>query len=94
MGMLVDQIAHEVGRKVVDKTGLEGRYDFTLRYASDRQGPKPGPADSEGAAAPPVDAPGPSIFTALQEQLGLKLESEKAPVEILIIESVDRPSEN
>ena len=93
MSSLADRIALEVGRTVVDKTGLEGRYDFTLHWTPDRQGLAAGPADSQGPAPSP-DSSGPSIFTALQEQLGLKLESQKGPVETLIIESVERPSEN
>jgi len=93
LDVLADQIAHEVGRPVVDKTGLEGRYDFTLDWTSDRQALTAGPADSERPAQP-VDPSGPSMFTALQKQLGLKLESLKAPIETLIIESIERPSEN
>jgi len=95
MTMLADRIAREVGRNVVDKTGLEGRYDFTLHWTSDRQAlSAAGPADANQGPAPSQDSSGPSIFTALQEQLGLKLESQKGPVETLIIESVEKPSEN
>lgn len=93
MSLLADQIARQVGRKVVDKTGLEGRYEFTLHWTPDQQGLAAGPADSPGPAAA-ADSSAPSIFTALQEQLGLKLESQKGPVETLIIESVEKPSEN
>jgi uncharacterized protein (TIGR03435 family) len=64
---------------VVDKTGIEGAYDFSLRYAPD------------GA----TDSPLPSLFTAIQEQFGLKLVPEKVPVEMLVIDHVDRaPTEN
>lgn len=95
ISLLVDSLAREVGRTVVDKTGLEGRYDFTLHWNSDRQGlSAAGPADANQGPAPSSDSSGPSIFTALQEQLGLKLESQKGPVETLVIESVERPSEN
>lgn len=87
---LADQLGREVGRQVVDKTGLQGRYDFTLHWTPDT--PAGGPGGPDGA--PPPDSSGPSIFTALQEQLGLKLESQKGPVETLVIESVERPSEN
>lgn len=69
-----------VGRIVVDKTGLTGKYDFTLKWT---------PFDQEGQA----DA-GPSIFTALQEQLGLKLVPAKGPVEALVVDHVERPSAN
>jgi uncharacterized protein (TIGR03435 family) len=73
-----------VGRVVVDQTGLKGNYDFHLTFApSDRV--------ADPATAPP-DAP--SIFTAVQEQLGLKLEPRRAPVDFLVIEHVEKPSEN
>jgi uncharacterized protein (TIGR03435 family) len=82
-----------VGRKVVDKTGLEGKYDFTMKYDERRQALVATlPADG----APPAlsDSSGPSIFTALHDQLGLQLESQKGPVETLIIESAEKPSPN
>lgn len=87
---LADQLSRQVGRQVVDKTGLQGTYDFTLHWTPDRPAAGPGgPGD-----APPPDSSGPSIFTALQEQLGLKLESQKGPVEALIIDSIEKPSAN
>ncbi len=70
-------LSRQLGRTVVDKTGLAGKYDLTLEWA---------PEESELHREP-----GPSLFTAIQEQLGLKLESEKAPVEILAIDHIDRP---
>jgi uncharacterized protein (TIGR03435 family) len=70
------------GWPVVDKTDLKGSFDIELRFTPETLGP-----------APP-DACGPSLYTALQEQLGLKLESAKGPVEVLVIDSVQRPSEN
>lgn len=69
------------GRPVLDKTGLTGKYDYKLEYAPD---------DSQ---ADP-DSAGPSIFTAVQEQLGLKLEAAKGPVEILVIDRIEKPSGN
>lgn len=86
---LANQLSRELGRNVVDKTGLTGNYDFTLRWTPE-QPAAPGAAGD----APPPDSSGPSIFTAIQEQLGLKLESQKGPVELLIIDSIERPSEN
>jgi uncharacterized protein (TIGR03435 family) len=93
---LVRMLATQLGRTVVDKTGLTGNYDFTLKWAPDPGSPMfKGPGVPPAAAdAPAPDAGGPSLFTALQEQLGLKLESQKAPVEILVIDHVERPSEN
>jgi bla regulator protein blaR1 len=83
------------GLIVVDKTGLTGKYDFTLRWTPDERAPskKIGSEPMPGNA-PPSDSSGPSIFTAIQEQLGLKLERQKGPVEILVIDHVERPSEN
>ena len=95
---LAESLSRQLGRTVVDKTGLTGAYDFTLTWTPDesqRQMFK-GPPDGKeaGDGAPPPDASGPTIFTAIQEQLGLKLESQKGPVEILVIDHVERPSEN
>lgn len=70
------------GRFVVDKTGLSGRYDFELHWTPDDT-----PADSAVAG-------GPSIFTAVQEQLGLKLEPSTAPLDVLVIDSAEKPSPN
>jgi uncharacterized protein (TIGR03435 family) len=76
-------------RNVVDRTGLEGNFEFEVTFTPERmpQGPPP-----PGAQLPSIDPNGPSIFTALQEQLGLKLESERAPVEVLVIDHVERPT--
>jgi uncharacterized protein (TIGR03435 family) len=67
----------QLDRPVLDRTGIEGEFDFKLDYAIDDN------PDS-----------GPSIFSAIQEQLGLKLEAAKGPVEILVIDHVERPSGN
>ncbi len=79
-------------RPVVDQTGLSGRFDFTLTWTPDESqfgglGIKV-PPPTDDAAAPP------GLFTAIQEQLGLKLESAKAPVEVLVVDRVEKPSEN
>jgi uncharacterized protein (TIGR03435 family) len=87
--MLAVQLSQRLERTVVDKTELTKAYDFTLRWSP--EGQPLGPKDNESA---PVDASGPTIFTALQEQLGLKLESTKGPVEVLVIERVEKPTEN
>jgi uncharacterized protein (TIGR03435 family) len=77
-----------LGRKVVDETGLEGNYAFKLKYDHRQLLTGPGVADdSENSSAP-------SIFSALRDQLGLKLESKKGQVETLIIDSAERPSPN
>jgi uncharacterized protein (TIGR03435 family) len=67
---------------VVDKTGLDGRYDFELKFAA--QSPN----------GPPADSDAPSIFTALREQLGLRLDARKIPLEVLSVEHAERPARN
>jgi uncharacterized protein (TIGR03435 family) len=85
------------GRIVQDRTGLSGSFDFDLQFTPDPglrgQGPGGGLPPQPGAA-PAADADAVSIFTAVQEQLGLRLESAAGPVDVLVIDSADRPSEN
>jgi uncharacterized protein (TIGR03435 family) len=82
--------ARIVDRPVVDQTGLTDKFDFTLSWRPD-QLPPPGP----NAPPPPADLESRSdLFTAFQEQLGLKLEATKTPVEVLVIDRVQKPSDN
>ena len=81
-------LSFNVGREVVDRTGLSGPYDIDLQWTPD-QGFS-GPDTGAGLPPPPSDAP--SIFTALQQQLGLRLQSAKAPVDVVVIDHVDRPT--
>jgi uncharacterized protein (TIGR03435 family) len=78
--LIAEQLSRIVGRVVVDKTGLTGRYDFKLRWRPDD--------------APVVEDSPPSLFTAIEEQLGLKLESSKEPIGVLVIDHVEAPSPN
>jgi uncharacterized protein (TIGR03435 family) len=98
ISFLAEDLSRQLSRIVVDDTGLAGIYDFTLKWTPDErlsQTFKNAGAGNEGAGnAPPSGASGPSVFTAIQEQLGLKLQSEKAPVDVLVIEHVEKPSEN
>ena len=87
------QLSQILGRTVVDKTGLMGNYDVTLEWTPEEAQPQ-GSREGGTETAPPVDPNGPTIFTAVQEQLGLKLESTKGPVEILVIDRVEKPTEN
>jgi uncharacterized protein (TIGR03435 family) len=88
---LVRMLAQQLGRIVVDKTGLTGKYDFSLQWSPDTgQGPM-GHSVTDNTPPPDSDL---SLFTAIQEQLGLKLESQKGSVEILVIDHVEEPSEN
>lgn len=82
-----------VGRIVIDKTGLKGRYDFQMTFAPEGRGFGPGPGPG-GVEPPPVDPNTPSLFTALQEQLGLKLESERGPVDVVVIDRIEQPTED
>ena len=88
---LVSLLSSTVGRSVVDRTGLKGTYDIHLKWTPDfvRQRPAGETVRINGIE---FDPSGPSIFTALQEQLGLKLESERGTVEALVIDHIERPS--
>jgi bla regulator protein blaR1 len=87
MTMLADYLSAELSRPVTNATGLEGQYDFKLEWTPDSP-VQPSPNEPAGAAG------GPSIFTALTEQLGLRLESGRGPVPVYVIEKIDTPSEN
>jgi uncharacterized protein (TIGR03435 family) len=93
MSELARALSPSVGRIVIDKTGLKGRYDFLMTYAPEGRGFGPGPGPG-GAEPPPVDPNTPSLFTALQEQLGLKLEPARGPVDVLVIDRVEHPTED
>ena len=94
---LIGSIFPTTGRRVIDKTGITGLYDIQLRYknpfrtgtGSDQLNPPA--ADSH---VPTVESTVPTIYTALEEQLGLKLEEGKAPLKHIVIDSVERPSDN
>ena len=96
MPMFVQQLSQQLGRTVVDETGLTGEYDVRLEWTPEPGqgggGPFGGPPPPD--ALPAADSAGPTIFTALQEQLGLRLESKKGPVPVLVIDSVEKPTEN
>ena len=90
LSQLTPMLSQFTQRIVIDRTGLDGK----LRYRPDihaRQDAA-GAASAGRATAATIDPNGPSLFTALQEQLGLKLESERAPVEVLVIDHVERPT--
>ena len=85
--ILADYLGAVLKRKVVDKTALAGTFDVSLRWAPDG-------VSTGNPTVPSTDSGGPSIFTAIQEQLGLKLDSAKGPVEVLVIDQLEKPSEN
>jgi len=83
ISVIVENLPESAGRLIVDKTGLgEKKFDFELKWTPDEQ-----------RAADPANA-GPSLFTALEEQLGLKLVPSKGPVQVLVIDHMERPSAN
>jgi uncharacterized protein (TIGR03435 family) len=86
ISMLVQMLSNQTGREIVDETGLAGKYDVDLRFSADPLRPPRAAADGRPA---PDDAP--SLFTALQEQLGLKLEPRKVQMERVIIDHIERP---
>ena len=87
LSILARELAQVLGRVVLNQTGLSGRYDLTLRWT-----PDDAPPPMLNGAPDPSEPPG--IFTAIQEQLGLKLESSRGPVPVLVIDSVAMPSAN
>jgi uncharacterized protein (TIGR03435 family) len=91
MSLLTPMLSRLLGRTVVDKTGLTGKYDLDIEWTFDEAIVLQLPPD---VPKPVSDGSGPSIFTALQEQLGLKLESQKGPVEVLVIDRAEKPTEN
>jgi uncharacterized protein (TIGR03435 family) len=91
LARMTQLLATVLGRPVVDRTGLTGLYDFSLRWddAPVREGGVPG-LDSPGTAGTDHG----SIFTAIQDQLGLRLEPQRAPIDVIAVDSMDRPSPN
>ncbi len=86
---LARQLGVELDRMVIDKTGLKGVYDFRLEYS--HEGLKPLP----GVPPPAVQDPAPSLFAAVQEQLGLKLEAAKEPVDVIVVDNINKtPADN
>jgi uncharacterized protein (TIGR03435 family) len=90
MAQLAGGLSTRVNRLVVDRTGLGGSFDFELSFSPD-EATVGQPIRFNGAE---LNLDTPSIYTAVQEQLGLKLESERGPVEVLVIDSVEHPTEN
>ncbi len=98
MASLAQLISQQISATVVDKTGLTGKYDFTLAFMPDnfmvngQMMRPPGGGTPDGAQS--QEPVGPSIFTAVQEQLGLKLIAEKEPVDVVVIDQIAQPTAN
>src|SRR5215471_10857165 len=89
---LVNALQQRVDRPVIDKTGLKGLFDIKLEWTPGAEAPpSPFGPNPNGPPPPPVDDSAPTIFTAIQEKLGLRLESSKGPVDVVVIESAEKP---
>lgn len=86
-------LSRQVEHQVFNRTVLSGEFDFELNFTPD-SGPCREAGDSEGGAVAADPSGLPSIYTAVQQQLGLKLESSRGPVEMLVLDRVEKPSEN
>src|SRR5262245_11665824 len=84
---MLSNTGSSLGRVVIDRTGLSGAFDINLHFTPDR-------IPDFGPGGPVIDPNGPSIFTALQEQLGLKLDAQRGPVDVLVIDRAEIPVEN
>jgi uncharacterized protein (TIGR03435 family) len=96
LSWLARQLAQVLGRDVIDKTGLAGNFDFELAWT-----PEPGQGGGSSLGGPQTTGPmpaadlsGPSLFGALQEQLGLRLEAARGPVQVYVVDRIARPGEN
>jgi bla regulator protein BlaR1 len=100
MAQITQFLTQSVGRPVIDKTGLTGYYDYTLKWTPQPGSGMPSPfglpprglPGGASAATPAADPDGPNLFTAVQEQLGLKLESARGPVEVIVIDRLEKPT--
>jgi uncharacterized protein (TIGR03435 family) len=81
-------------RPVIDQTAIKGGYDFDLAFSPEMRGAGPAPPDGPLLNGAPMDTSGPTIFEAIRQQLGLKLERQKGPVDIMVIDHVEKPVEN
>jgi uncharacterized protein (TIGR03435 family) len=89
-----DMLTKALGSVVVDHTGLAGNFDLELKWIPDEARSAVPRIDKDSDSASSRDIPGPSIFAAIRDQLGLKLEAHKGPVEVLVIDGAERPTEN
>jgi uncharacterized protein (TIGR03435 family) len=87
MGEFARALAPQVNRFVLDRTGITGPFDLDVQFTPDETTPVP-----PGASPLPVDPAGPSLFTALQEQLGIRLNATRGSVEVLVIDAISRPT--
>ena len=94
VGQLARALSSVLGAIVVDQTGIDGNFDVSLQWTPDPSMPQVFKSGEPAPAPPPDAATGPSIFTALQEKLGLKLEARKVPTDVIVIDRAHRPTDN
>ncbi len=92
MAFLANSLSQMIQRVVTDRTGLTGNYEFEVTFTPEGPQAGSGGPPQGGAIAPPVDPNAPSIYTAVQEQLGLRLEASRGPVQVLVIDRIDPPT--
>ncbi|MGA3017282.1 MAG: TIGR03435 family protein, partial [Bryobacteraceae bacterium] len=91
MELLAFRLASVMDRPVIDQTGLKGDYDFKLTYTQDLP---PNFSPNTMLNGQPIDTSGPTIFQAVRQQLGLRLEARRGPVQVMVIDHVEKPGEN
>ena len=94
LSMLARSLSDQLGRIVNDETGLTGNYDIKLEFAPDANSPLMRMAQGGDHEPPPVDTEHPTLIAAVQEQLGLRLEAKKEPVDTWVIEKAEKADEN
>ena len=94
MKMLASTLSRQLGRTVIDETGLTGNYDYKLDWTPDDATPAMAKADSAASGDDAPGSTGPSLLTAVQEQLGLKLEASKGQADVIVIDQIQQPSPN
>ncbi len=95
MVQLASALSSALGATVVDQTEIDGKFNIAVQWTPDYTTEPRMAKNGEPMPGPPPDStPGPSIFTAMQETLGLRLESKKVPVEVIVIDRATRPTEN
>jgi uncharacterized protein (TIGR03435 family) len=92
VSQLVYSLSQRLDRPVIDKTGLKGLFDFRLEFAPIQ--PSAAALADGGAAPAGLTDPRPSVFAAIQDQLGLRLDSTRGPVDVVVVDSIQKPSEN
>lgn len=93
MESVIRWLSNMTNRTVIDQAGMADRYDIRVQWVPQTRDPRQAAASiGDAAQVLPTDVSSPTVYAALEEQLGLRLESGRAPIEVIVIESVDRPT--